>query len=197
MTLVLPKVRTLFLAGLLAGSLVLAVSLTARAEPVVATYYGDGYVGAPTASGEPYDPNDYTAAHPYLPFGTQLLVSHNGLSTTVRVNDSCSCGLDLSLAAAREIRLIDAGVAVVDAEVLDTEAVPMPPADTAVLDSEAMPMPPLPADTAPEVEPFRAPDGLPVVEEQPVFPVTLEDKAPPPPPADLAEWPILGLVVPA
>jgi rare lipoprotein A len=196
MTLVLPKARTLFLAGLLAGSLVLAVSLTARAEPVVATYYGDGYVGAPTASGEPYDPNDYTAAHPYLPFGTQLLVSHNGLSTIVRVNDSCSCGLDLSLAAAQEIGLIEAGVAVVDAEVLGTEAVPMLPADTAVLDSEAVPMPPLPADPAPEVEPFQAPDGLPVVEDQPVFPVTLEDEASPPPPADLAEWPILGLVVP-
>lgn len=196
MALVLPKARALFLAGFLAGSLVLAVSLTARAEPVVATYYGDGYVGVPTASGEPYDPNDYTAAHPYLPFGTQLLVSHNGLSTIVRVNDSCSCGLDLSLAAAQEIGLIEAGVAVVDAEVLGTEAVPMPPADTAILDSEAVPMPPLPSDPTPEVEPFQAPDGLPVIEDEPVFPVTLEDEASPPQPTDLAEWPILGLMVP-
>jgi hypothetical protein len=82
-----PKARTLFLAGLLGGSLVLAVSLVARAEPAVATYYGEEYVGTPTASGQLYDPNDYTAAHPYLPFGTKLLVSYNGRSVIVMVND--------------------------------------------------------------------------------------------------------------
>jgi hypothetical protein len=101
-----PKARTLFLAGLLGGSLVLAVSLVARAEPAVATYYGEEYVGTPTASGQLYDPNDYTAAHPYLPFGTELLVSHNGQSVIVTVNDSCFCGLDLSLAAAQALERV-------------------------------------------------------------------------------------------
>jgi peptidoglycan lytic transglycosylase len=95
-----PKVRTLLLAGLLAGCLALAVSLTAWAEPVVATSYGEWYFGVPTASGEPYDPYDFTAAHPYLPLGTELLVNHDGRSVVVRVNDRCSCELDLSLAAA-------------------------------------------------------------------------------------------------
>ncbi len=112
------KGRILLLAGLLVGLLVLTVSLTAPAEPIVATYYAEEYVGLPTASGEPYNPYDFTASHPYLPLGTYLLVNYNGRSVVVRVNDRCSCGLDLSLAAAQAIGLTDVGTAVVDAEVL-------------------------------------------------------------------------------
>ena len=111
-----PKVRTLLLAGLLAGLLVLAVSFTVRAEPVVATYYDGAFAGAPTASGDPYDPYGFTAAHPYLPLGTELLVSYDGSSVIVTVNDRCDCGLDLSLGAARAIGL--AGPVPVDVEVL-------------------------------------------------------------------------------
>ncbi len=113
-----PKGRIVLLAGLLVGLLVLAVSLTARAEPIVATYYGEVYVGSPTASGEPYNPHGFTASHPYLPLGTYLLVNYNGRGVVVRVNDRCSCGLDLSLAAAQAIGLTDVGIAVVDVEVL-------------------------------------------------------------------------------
>lgn len=183
-----PKARTLFLAGLLGGSLVLAVSLVARAEPAVATYYGGEYVGAPTASGQLYDPNDYTAAHPYLPFGTELLVSHNGQSVIVMVNDSCSCGLDLSLAAAQALGLTELGIAVVDVEVLDTKAVPIPSTSIEEQDPEGS-WPP--ASTAPEVEPSPPPDVSPTVEDQPSSAVALEDEASPTPRADLAEWPIL------
>ncbi|MDQ4063530.1 MAG: septal ring lytic transglycosylase RlpA family protein, partial [Actinomycetota bacterium] len=39
----------------------------AEAEPVVSSWYGSELEGAPTASGEPYRPNEYTAAHPSLP----------------------------------------------------------------------------------------------------------------------------------
>ena len=113
-----PKARTLLLAGLVAGLLVLAVSLAARAEPAWASYYGQGYVGGLTASGEPYDPSSFTAAHPYLPFGTMLLVSYNGLSVVVRVNDRCSCGLDLSWSAAQAIGLTEVDAAPVDMEVI-------------------------------------------------------------------------------
>jgi rare lipoprotein A len=109
-----PKFRPLLLVGLLAGPLVLAVSLMGRAEPMMATYYADAYAGAPTASGEPYDPYGFTAAHPYLPFGTELLLSHNGLNVVGTVNDRCYCGLDLSRAAAQTIGLMDAGIAAVD-----------------------------------------------------------------------------------
>ena len=188
-----PKARTLFLAGLLGGSLVLVVSLVARAEPAVATYYGGEYVGAPTASGQLYDPNDYTAAHPYLPFGTKLLVSHNGQSVIVMVNDSCFCGLDLSLAAAQALGLTDLGIAVVDVKVLETEAVPI--SSTSIEDQDPERYWP-PASTAPEVEPSPPPDVSPTVEDQPSSAVALEDEASPTPPSDLTEWPILGLVVP-
>src|ERR687886_1675136 len=120
-----PKAKIQILAVLLAGFLVLAIQVTARAEPVIASYYSTWFVGKPTASGEPYDPNGFTAAHPYLPFGTYLLVSYNGRSVIVRVNDrmpyESDHNLDLSLAAAQAIGLTDVGTAVVDAEVVEPQ----------------------------------------------------------------------------
>src|SRR5215217_5874887 len=47
-------------------------------EKQQASYYGEEFAGDPTASGEPYDPYGFTAAHPYLPLGTELLVSYYG-----------------------------------------------------------------------------------------------------------------------
>jgi hypothetical protein len=74
------------------------------------TWYGPGFAGRPTASGEPFDPNKLTAASPWLPFGTMLrvtsLVTHK--SVTVRVNDRGPFGrgvLDLSEHAASVIDL--------------------------------------------------------------------------------------------
>src|SRR5690606_31224861 len=70
-----------------------------------------------TASGEPYDESDMTAAHPSLPFGSRLCVTNlfNGRSTTVRVNDRGPFVggriIDLSLAAARELGMLRAGTA--------------------------------------------------------------------------------------
>jgi rare lipoprotein A len=120
-----PKVKVRFLAVLVAVLSVLAVQVTAQAEPVIASYYSTWFVGKPTASGEPYDPNGFTAAHPYLPFGTYLLVSYNGRSVIVTVNDrmpyESDHDLDLSWAAARSIGLTDVGTAVVDAEVVETQ----------------------------------------------------------------------------
>jgi rare lipoprotein A len=87
-------------------------------EKQQAAYYGEEFAGALTASGEPYDPYGYTAAHPHLPLGTELLVSHEGRSVRVRINDRNAHGLDLSLGAAQAIGLTEAGIAVVDVEVL-------------------------------------------------------------------------------
>ena len=116
----LMKVRSLLLAGLLAILLLVAMQEAAQAEPVLASYYGGELAGNPTASGEPFDPNDLTAAHPYLPLGTLLTVTNNGQSVTVRVNDrgpyEPGRGLDLSLGAAQAIGLTSSGVAVVDVE---------------------------------------------------------------------------------
>lgn len=54
-----------------------------------ASWYGDYFQGKPTASGEPYNMFDLTAAHPTLPLGTWVRVTNlrNGRSTVVRIND--------------------------------------------------------------------------------------------------------------
>src|SRR5271154_2528356 len=41
-----------------------------------ASWYGEQFQGKPTASGEPYDMRDFTAAHPSLPLGTLVKVTN-------------------------------------------------------------------------------------------------------------------------
>ena len=119
------KARGPLLAMLLVGLLVMAVQVVAQAEPIVATYYANEYASKPTASGQPYDPYGFTAAHPSLPFGTKLLVSYGGKRVIVTVNDripySSDSDLDLSWAAARAIGLTEVGTAVVNAEVVELQ----------------------------------------------------------------------------
>ena len=52
-----------------------------------ASWYGPGFVGSPTASGAPYDPERLTCANKELPLGTVLHVSANGRSVNCLVND--------------------------------------------------------------------------------------------------------------
>ena len=54
-----------------------------------ASWYGVQFQGKPTASGEPFDMHDFTAAHPSLPLGTFVKVTNlkNGNSVVVRIND--------------------------------------------------------------------------------------------------------------
>jgi rare lipoprotein A len=54
-----------------------------------ASWYGPGFHGRRTASGERFNSYDMTAAHRSLPFGTRLRVVNesNGRSVVVRVND--------------------------------------------------------------------------------------------------------------
>lgn len=54
-----------------------------------ASWYGEYFEGKPTASGEPYDMYDMTAAHLTLPLGSYVKVTnlHNGRAVVVRVND--------------------------------------------------------------------------------------------------------------
>jgi|SRR5689334_7862653 len=54
-----------------------------------ASWYGDYFQGRPTASGEPYDMYDLTAAHPSLPLGTMVRVTNlrNGRAVVVKIND--------------------------------------------------------------------------------------------------------------
>ena len=101
----------------------LVFSTPARAETLVASWYGPGFEGATTASGEVFDPyNDYTAASLYYPMGTELRVCY-AACTVVRVNDlgpyAAGVDLDLSQAAAEEIGLTAAGTDVVDVQLLE------------------------------------------------------------------------------
>jgi rare lipoprotein A len=94
-----------------------------RVEQGKASYYGHGFAGRKTASGERFDPNAMTAAHPSLPFGTRIRVTRaNGASVTVRVNDRCGCPggriVDLSEAAARRLGMLRDGIVPVRLEVL-------------------------------------------------------------------------------
>jgi rare lipoprotein A len=88
-----------------------------------ASYYGRGFAGRKTASGERFDPNAMTGASPSLPFGTRVRVSRaDGRSVTVRINDRCGCPggriVDLSEGAARKLGMLKEGVVTVRMEVL-------------------------------------------------------------------------------
>jgi len=65
---------------------------TGKAQPYqvgTASWYGEDFVGKPTASGEDYDMYDMTAAHPTLPLGSYVRVTNlrNGRAVVVKVND--------------------------------------------------------------------------------------------------------------
>jgi rare lipoprotein A (peptidoglycan hydrolase) len=91
-------------------------------KKMLASYYGRTLEGHPMANGQPFDADDYTAAHKSLPFGTELDVSYAGESVRVTVTDRgpyvAGRDLDLSLAAAQEIHLAGTGEAAVRVEVV-------------------------------------------------------------------------------
>jgi len=104
---------------------VAAPTISRAGETGVASYYGVPYDGQPTASGEIFDMNQFTAAHPRLAFGTRVRVTHlgNRRSVVVRVNDRGPFVkgrvIDLSQAAARELQMLASGVAEVKLEILN------------------------------------------------------------------------------
>jgi rare lipoprotein A len=83
----------------------------------VASYYGPGFHGRKTASGERFDQNAMTAAHRTVRFGTCLRVVNmeNGKSVEVRVNDRGPFKderiIDVSLGAARKLDMVEKGLA--------------------------------------------------------------------------------------
>jgi peptidoglycan lytic transglycosylase len=94
------------------------------AETGKASYYGFKYQGRPTASGEIFDINRLTAAHPTLKFGTRVRVTNlaNSRWVIVRINDRGPFVegriIDLSQAAADELQMVQSGVVEVKVEVL-------------------------------------------------------------------------------
>jgi rare lipoprotein A len=81
----------------------------ASAQSGMASWYGPGFQGRRTASGERFNTGSYTAAHRSLPFGTRVRVTNvrNGQSVVVRINDRGPFAggriIDLSKASARAI----------------------------------------------------------------------------------------------
>jgi rare lipoprotein A len=90
----------------------------------MASWYGPGFHGNQSASGEIYNQNAMTAAHRNLPFGTRVQVTNldNGRSVVVRINDRGPYVgrriIDLSAGAARVLGLMQTGVAPVRVDVL-------------------------------------------------------------------------------
>ena len=86
----------------------------------VASYYAHKYHGRTTASGERFNMNAMTAAHRTLPFGTRVRVTNreNGKCVVVRINDRGPFVkgrvIDLSLAAAKKLGMVEAGTAHVE-----------------------------------------------------------------------------------
>jgi len=89
-----------------------------------ASWYGGKFHGRRTANGETYNQHALTAAHRYLPFGTEVVVTNqnNGRSVVVRINDrgpfSGGRIIDLSHQAASQIGMINSGTARVTVEVI-------------------------------------------------------------------------------
>jgi len=81
-----------------------------------ASWYGQIFDGKPTASGEPYDMYDMTAAHLTLPMGSFVRVTNlrNGRAVVVRVNDRGPIVpgriIDLSYGAAQALEFRQRGL---------------------------------------------------------------------------------------
>jgi rare lipoprotein A len=90
-----------------------------------ASWYGPGFDGNATASGERFNQYDLTAAHRHLPFGTRVRVTNmdNGRAVVVRINDRGPFVgdrvIDLSKGAAQVLGVIGSGVAPVRVDVLN------------------------------------------------------------------------------
>ncbi|MEO6863265.1 MAG: septal ring lytic transglycosylase RlpA family protein [Microcoleus sp.] len=90
-----------------------------------ASWYGPGFNGNLSASGERFNQNDLTAAHRQLPFGTRVMVRNldNGRSVVVRINDRGPYVgdrlIDLSAGAANVLGMMGSGVARVEIQVVE------------------------------------------------------------------------------
>lgn len=95
-----------------------------------ASWYGEDFEGKPTASGEPYNMYDLTAAHPTLPLGTLVKVTNlrNRRAVVVRINDRGPVVpgriIDVSYSAARVLKFQEQGIQRVRLDVLPGRAQP-------------------------------------------------------------------------
>ena len=96
-----------------------------------ASWYGAYFDGKATASGEPYNMYDLTAAHPTLPLGSWVRVTNlrNGRVVTVRINDRGPIVpgriIDVSYSAAQVLKFKEQGVQRVRLDILHPQMVAM------------------------------------------------------------------------
>jgi len=92
-----------------------------------ASWYGTAFNGRKTASGEPFDMYQFTAAHPTLPIGTLLKVTNlrNKRTVIVRINDRGPYVgermIDLSFSAAQVLGYSESGLAKVKIERIERD----------------------------------------------------------------------------
>ena len=127
--------REILVSGpLVAGVLVLLAAMTGFAgrseafegiERGLASWYGPGFQGKQTASGEAFNQFALTAAHRDFPLGSLVTVTNlnNGRQVDVEINDrGPHVGgriIDVSKAAAQKLGMIEGGIAPVRIEVAD------------------------------------------------------------------------------
>jgi rare lipoprotein A len=93
-----------------------------------ASWYGDSFEGKATASGEPYNMFDMTAAHPTLPLGSYVKVTNlrNRKVAIVRINDRGPIVpgriIDLSYEAAQSLEFRNKGLQRVRLDVVKPHA---------------------------------------------------------------------------
>jgi rare lipoprotein A len=103
-------------------------TLKRSASVGTASWYGPGFRGKKTASGETFDDSKLTAAHKTLPLGSKAKVTNldNGKFVKVEINDRGPFVedriIDLSRAAAGVLGIIDQGIAQVKVELLPEDA---------------------------------------------------------------------------
>jgi rare lipoprotein A len=91
-----------------------------------ASWYGHEFARRRTASGERFNPHDFTGAHRTLPLGAKVRVTNlrNGRSVLVTINDRgpfrTRREIDLSLGAAKALGMVETGVARVMIELVSS-----------------------------------------------------------------------------
>jgi rare lipoprotein A len=101
--------------------------LPSGVEIGIASYYGHEFHGRRTASGEIYDENKLTAAHPTLPFGTLVQVTNleNDKSVVFRINDRGPFKkgriIDVSYEGAKRLDFVRQGLVEVRVEAVGKE----------------------------------------------------------------------------
>jgi rare lipoprotein A len=113
--------------------LILALSAGAQNDSImtgVASFYAHKFEGRKTASGELFRQDSLTAAHKYLPFGTLVEVVNlsNDSVVVVKINDrlpqSSKRTIDLSYAAATQLKFIKKGLTKVEIRLLPDSVIP-------------------------------------------------------------------------